>query len=136
MLLHAAVLFWIACNLNQAISFFNTGMYQHATKIHFAVKFYCKIKGKQSCSKIASLICDDGRTVTAQEDVSYEIIKFYYVLLGIVDDNVTSGGDIGYLKDLLPQTLSWIYSRSTAEEIKSVILDMPSNKSRGPDCWS
>lgn len=80
---------------------------------------------------------DKSRVATGHEEVKTKILDFYKRLLGTVDENCNEG-DISYLRQLLPTTLTEELQQSlmqavTKEEVLNVINSMPSNESPNPD---
>ncbi|KAL0865946.1 hypothetical protein Bca101_045064 [Brassica carinata] len=102
--------------------------------------FHNAAKIREVQNAIREILCVDGSIVTKEEDIKKEAERFFTELLTHRPSDYETP-TVEELQDLLQFQCSEVdqeklISEVTAEEVKTVVFKMPSNKSPGPDGYT
>lgn len=99
--------------------------------------FHNAVKMRITINAIREIKCQSGEVVTSQEDIKVEAVRFFNDLLSFESPDIQSIS-VEELQELLPfrcsnEERTLLIKQVTKEEIRDVLMGMPSNKSPGPD---
>ena len=99
--------------------------------------FHNAIKSRQAQNTIREIRCQNGSTVTQQQDIKEEAVRFFSEFLNQIPEDY-SGATMEELRELIGfqcsvEECNLLEEEVTGEEITKVLFAMPANKSPGPD---